>query len=178
MRQHHDLRLVRDRKYETLFGQYMPIIEMTCRMRGLHHGETLEVTTAVCERMWKEFERNKDFTRVSIYGSFVWKARWEAAGARERRAAVRNEELMEPAIIAQLAEVGADDAYPSLTADDYEDLYAAMEQLTEKQQLVMELLFLEDLSVTEVAEYMGAEPNAISQLKFNALRKLALILGA
>ena len=32
--------------------------------------------------------------------------------------------------------------------------------------------------MAEVAEYMGAKANAISQLKFNALKKLAFILGA
>ena len=60
----------------------------------------------------------------------------------------------------------------------YEDLYSAMEQLTEKQLLVVELLYLEDLTVSEVPEYMGDKANAISQLKFNALKKLAFILGA
>lgn len=178
VRQRHDLRLIAEKKYETLFTQYIPVIQVTCKMRGLHTGETLEVTAIVCERMWKEFERNKDFSRVSVYGSFVWKARWEAAGARERRAGVRNEELTEPAIIAQLAEVAVDDIYPSVTTGEHEELYSAMEQLSEKQLLVVELLYLEDLSVAEVAEYMGAKANAISQLKFNALKKLAFILGA
>lgn len=178
VRQHHDLRLVRAKDYETLFGQYMPLIQATCRMRGLSHGETLEVTSIVCERMWKEVEGNKDFTRVSIYGSFLWKAKWEAGGARERRAGVANEELTDPETMARLAEVGADDIYPSVLAGEHDALYAAMAQLTERQQLVVELLYLEDLSVTEVAEYLGAEPNAISQIKFHALRKLALILGA
>ncbi len=32
--------------------------------------------------------------------------------------------------------------------------------------------------MTDVAECMGAEANAISPLKFNALTKLALTLGA
>lgn len=178
VRQRHDLRLIAEKKYDTLFTQYIPVIQVTCKMRGLHTGEILEVTAIVCERMWKEFERNKDFSRVSVYGSFVWKARWEAAGARERRAGVRNEELTEPAIIAQLAEVAVDDIYPSVTTGEHEELYSAMEQLSEKQLLVVELLYLEDLTVAEVAEYMGAKANAISQLKFNALKKLAFILGA
>ena len=178
VRQRHDLRLIAEKKYDTLFTQYIPVIQVTCKMRGLHTGETLEVTAIVCERMWKEFERKKDFSRVSVYGSFVWKARWEAAGARERRAGVRNEELTEPAIIAQLAEVAVDDIYPSVTTGEHEELYSAMEQLSEKQLLVVELLYLEDLTVAEVAEYMGAKANAISQLKFNALKKLAFILGA
>jgi RNA polymerase sigma factor (sigma-70 family) len=178
VRQQYDLRLVRAKDYDRLFAQYLPVIEVTCRMRGLSHGETLEVTSIVCERMWREFEQGKDFSRTSIYGSFVWKARWEAAGARERRAGSAHEEPTEPDIIARLAEAGANDIYPSVLAEEYEELYAAMEHLTERQLLVVELFFLEDLSVSEVAEYMGADPNAISQLKFHALKKLALILGA
>lgn len=178
VRQRSDLRLIAAKDWNRLFGQYEEVIASTCRRRGLTEFETLEVTSIVGERMWKEFERNKDFSRVSVYGSFVWKARWEAAGARERRAGVRNEELTEPAIIAQLAEVAVDDIYPSVTTGEHEELYSAMEQLSEKQLLVVELLYLEDLSVAEVAEYMGAKANAISQLKFNALKKLAFILGA
>jgi RNA polymerase sigma factor (sigma-70 family) len=178
VRQRHDLRLIAARQYDRLFAEYLPVMQITCAMRGLTQGETMEVAGIVWKRMWDELESGKDFREVSVYGSFVWKARWESAGALERRAGSPGTELMEPADIAELAEVAAADDYGRVMASDYHDLHSAIAQLTEKQRLVIELIYLEDLTVSEVAEYTGQKPNSISQLKFNALRKLSLILGA
>lgn len=178
VRQQHDLRLIADRKYDRLLAEYMPVIQTVCAVRRLSPGETLEVTGIVMKRMWNELESGKDFTRVSVYGSVVTKARWEAGGALERRVASSTVELMEPAAIGELAEVATDDDYSYVMTDDYSDLYSAVDQLTETQRLVIELIYVDDLTVAEVAEYLGKKANAVSQIKFNALAKLALIMGA
>jgi hypothetical protein len=39
-------------------------------------------------------------------------------------------------------------------------------------------VYLDELSASEAAEYIGVEPNAVSQLKLNALKKLVLTMGA
>jgi RNA polymerase sigma factor (sigma-70 family) len=178
VRQQHDLRLIKAKDFNRLFAEYLPVIQVTCAMRGLTNGETMEVAGIVWKRMHAEVESGKDFRRVSVYGSFVWKARWESAGALERRAGSANVQLLEPERMAELAEVAVDDDYSHVMCDDYANLYEAIEQLTEKQRLVIELVYLDELSVSEAAEYIGVEPNAVSQLKFNALKKLALIMGA
>jgi RNA polymerase sigma factor (sigma-70 family) len=178
VRQQHDLRLITAKNFDRLFAEYLPVIQVTCAMRGLTQGETLEVAGVVWKRMYDEVQSGKDFTHVSVYGSFVWKARWESAGALERRAGHPNVDLREPETISELAEVATEDDYSQVMGDDYTNLYEAIEQLTEKQRLVIELVYLDELSVSEAAEYIGVEPNAVSQLKFNALKKLALIMGA
>lgn len=149
-----------------------------CALRGLHTGETMEVAGAVMKRMWHEIEQGKDFTRVSVFGSIKTKARWESAGALERRAGVPNVDPTDPAVIGEMENLAYEEEFSAVLVDDYSDLYDAIAQLTETQRLVIELLYLEDLSVTEVAEYLGKEPNAVSQIKFNALKKLLLIMGA
>jgi len=175
-RQRYDLKLIADKDYDRLFTDYLPVIRLVCAIRGLYEGETLEVAGIVMKRMWDEIEGGKDFRQVSVYGSIKTKAGWESAGALERRAGSRNVELMDPADIGEMPEVEYEEDFGGVLAEDYSHLHEAIAQLTEPQQLVIELIYLEDLTVAEVAEYLSKKPNAVSQIKFNALKRLLLIL--
>jgi len=180
LRQARDLHLLKTHQYDVLFADYLPVIKVTCAMQGLYDGESMEVAGVVMTRMFNEFRSGKDFTDVSVYGSIVYKTRWEAQGVRGKRHRPfrGDDELMPPGAIAEMEGLSYEDDHSDLVGEDYGYLYAAVESLTERQRLVIELLYLEDLSVSEVAEYLGATPNAVSQTKFQALKKLAAILGA
>jgi len=179
-RQARDLHLVKTNQFDALFADYLPVIKVTCAMQGLYDGEAIEVAGVVMMRMYNEFRSGKDFTDVSIYGSILYKTRWEAQGVRAKRHRPfrGDDELMPPADLAGLSDLAHEDDYSDFVVDDYGYLYAALECLSDKQRRVLELFYLEDLSVSEVAEYLGATPNAVSQTKFQALKKLAAILGA
>lgn len=56
------------------------------------------------------------------------------------------------------------------------DLRRALSRLTDEQQEVVELRFLEGLSIAEVSQVVGRAEGAVKALQFRALRSLARIL--
>lgn len=66
----------------------------------------------------------------------------------------------------------------ALAALQSEDLRRALEQLTHDQQEVLELRFLQSLSIAEVAEVLGRNEGAIKAMQFRALRALNKVLGS
>ncbi|ANE47561.1 RNA polymerase sigma factor SigD [Paenibacillus swuensis] len=58
-----------------------------------------------------------------------------------------------------------------------ESLVKAIERLTEKERIVVSLLYYEDLSLSEIAEVMSLSPSRISQLHSKAILRLRGSLG-
>jgi RNA polymerase sigma-70 factor (ECF subfamily) len=56
-------------------------------------------------------------------------------------------------------------------------LRASLPELTEEQQQVIVLRFVNGQSLAETAEAMGKNENAIKQLQFRALRSLERLIG-
>jgi RNA polymerase sigma-70 factor (ECF subfamily) len=55
-------------------------------------------------------------------------------------------------------------------------LRASLPELTEEQQQVIVLRFMNELSVAETAEAMGKQENAVKQLQFRAIRSLERLI--
>jgi len=178
LRQERDLYLIRTGKVDLLLCENQPWLYRECKSLGLYEGETHDVVNRVCIRMWLEIERGKDFRRVSVHGSFKQKVRWEAGGARKRREGQKGIDLTDPDDLAEMIETGVLDDYSHVECDDYGALYGALDQLVPKQRQVIELTFLEDLTAPEIAAIMGIERNHVHQLKFQGLKRLAVIMGA
>lgn len=58
-----------------------------------------------------------------------------------------------------------------------EDLLQVIRQLTEEQQQVIMLRFIQGYNLSETAELMGKKPNAIKALQFRAVRALSRLYG-
>lgn len=58
-----------------------------------------------------------------------------------------------------------------------EMLAKAIDRLTEKERIVVSLLYYEELSLSEIAEVMGLSPSRISQLHSKAILRLRSSLG-
>ncbi|MCD6552798.1 MAG: sigma-70 family RNA polymerase sigma factor [Anaerolineae bacterium] len=75
--------------------------------------------------------------------------------------------------------VGMDDDLATFAEhrEAYEDLYTALQQLTEEQQQVIALKFLAGLKNAEVAYVLGKTEGAVKALQHRALASLQRILG-
>lgn len=56
---------------------------------------------------------------------------------------------------------------------DVEQIWKAVEELTEEQKLVVQLRFIEGKSVEEVAQQLGKSPGSVKALQHRALRQLS-----
>lgn len=66
-----------------------------------------------------------------------------------------------------------DDPAEILTAQEYCDVLAeGIKKLNEEQQLVLSLFYKEDLTVKEIAEIMNANTHHVSQVRFQAIKRL------
>jgi RNA polymerase sigma-B factor len=62
--------------------------------------------------------------------------------------------------------------------DSYDDLKAALEQLDNREKMILYLRFFQDQSQTEVARRLGISQMHVSRLQHKALRKLKEIMDA
>jgi RNA polymerase sigma-70 factor (ECF subfamily) len=69
-----------------------------------------------------------------------------------------------------------DPAAEAVATIEAETLRRALEELTEEQQEVLQLRFLQDLSIAEVASIVGRTEGAVKAMQFRALRSLAKVL--
>jgi RNA polymerase sigma factor for flagellar operon FliA len=63
-----------------------------------------------------------------------------------------------------------------LLRDAKEKLAKAIEKLNEKEQLVLQLVFVEELDLKSIGEILGISVSRVSQIKGSALRKLRELL--
>jgi RNA polymerase sigma-70 factor (ECF subfamily) len=75
------------------------------------------------------------------------------------------------------APLAADPAELALQQITFEEVSAAMEQLTELQRQVIEFRFLRQLTIAETADRMGRAKGAVKFLQHSALRALRRSLG-
>lgn len=71
---------------------------------------------------------------------------------------------------------GLDPESEALASVEGDELRRALAKLTDDQQEVVYLRFLQGLSIAEVAEIIGKQEGAVKALQFRALRTLARIL--
>jgi RNA polymerase sigma-B factor len=62
--------------------------------------------------------------------------------------------------------------------DSYDDLKAALEQLDNREKMILYLRYFQDLSQTEVARRLGISQMHVSRLQQRALKKLKVIMDA
>lgn len=58
-----------------------------------------------------------------------------------------------------------------------EDLVRAIQQLNEQQQIVLSLFYKEEFSVGEIADILKLTPDKVSQIRFQAIKKMKKLIG-
>jgi RNA polymerase sigma-70 factor (ECF subfamily) len=81
------------------------------------------------------------------------------------------------ALLDEFSPSGDDPAELALQQITFEEVSAAMEQLTELQRQVIEFRFLRQLTIVETAECMGRAEGAVKFLQHSAVRALRRSLG-
>ena len=59
----------------------------------------------------------------------------------------------------------------------YKELSKMIEQLNEKEQLVLQLFYKEELTLTEIGQVMGLSTSRISQIHSRSIYKLRTAMG-
>ena len=171
-RQRRDLLLIRRGEIDQLLAEYVDVIRAIAKTRGLHEGEVLEVISIVLERMDREIRKGRDFSRTSFYGSVRQKVHWEAGGLLAARDGKPWEQLTDPDDMADWGWVVSDDHYPSDEISDNDELREALEGLTGLEREVVFMTVVMGYTVSEVADILRKKGDAVSQRKFQALKKM------
>jgi RNA polymerase sigma-70 factor (ECF subfamily) len=108
-------------------------------------------------------------------------ARNAALADRRRRSALASggrgtDDAVEVGELAASAAAAGPDDGGEFTADDVDAVHAAMGELSVPHREALTLLFLQDLSVEEIAQVVGASPGTVKSRVYYAKRALRAIL--
>lgn len=125
-----------------------------------------DITQAALERMYVAWPRLHD---VAAPGAYLRTVAARCAASESRRSWFRRERIVD---------VMPDQAMPdgTATAVDRLDLAEALAGLTVKQRAIVVLRFVEDRSVSEVADILGVAPGTVKRQSHDALAKLRMRL--
>ena len=156
-----DSRLLDANDHTTLLATYYPVILERCRVR-LRDPDAWEVAHAVVDRLLRELSRGKRYPvpfRVVVHKVIGWKINEHFAPAKAQE--VELEEWLKEASTDSATELERDSGFEVF-----------LEGLTELEQEVVRLRYLEDLDFQEIATRLGKAPNAVHQIHHRALTKL------
>jgi RNA polymerase sigma-70 factor, ECF subfamily len=145
--------------FEELHNRYRRAIERACR--SVAGPELEDCTQEVLVRVWRKAPLY-DRARGSVAAWLLTLARRTALDFHQAR---RLQELKEDAA--------------ALGPPDVERLWleAALEQLPERERLVIELAYFEDLSQSAIAERLGVPLGSVKSWTRRGLNRMATLLG-
>lgn len=162
-----DARLLRARDHATLLAAYYPTILLRLRIRRLSLGEAEEVRQRVVEHLLHELASGKKFDvpfRVIVHQRTTWELLDYYAERKRHEAQLAAER-----------EPGSIDVFERVESDlDLDILFA---DLPARERQVAALRWQHGLEVSQIAETLGIEANAVHQALFRAHRKLKESLG-
>jgi RNA polymerase sigma factor (sigma-70 family) len=157
-----DTRLLESGEYVALVESYYGVILDRCRIRTKREDDAVAVAAEVAIRLLSELKRGRRYRvpfRVVVHQVIGWKVK----------------EHFEPG---KIQEVELEDWLHGASTESTEELEAErgfdvwLDGLTELEQEVLRLRYLEDLDFQEIARRLGKEPNAVHQIHHRALTKL------
>lgn len=157
-----DTRLLEAGEFSLLVESYYGVILDRCRARVWPEPEAIAVAAEVAIRLLSELKRGRRYRvpfRVVVHKVIGWKI-----GEHFTPAKVKEVELEE-----WLKEASTDSETELVGGSGFE---ALLENLTELEQEVLRLRYVDDLDFQEIAARLGKEPNAVHQAHHRALTKL------
>ena len=157
-----DTRLLEAGEFSLLVESYYGVMLDRCRARVWPEADAIGVAAEVAIRLLSELKRGRRYRvpfRVVVHKVIGWKIQehFEPGKVRE----IELEEWLEEASTDSSTEFEQDSGFEAL-----------LEGLTELEQEVMRLRYVDDLDFQEIATRLGKEPNAVHQIHHRALTKL------
>ena len=157
-----DTRLLEAGEFSLLVESYYGVILDRCRARVWPEADAIAAAAEVAIRLLSELKRGRRYRvpfRVVVHKVIGWKIQehFEPCKVQE----VELEEWLKEASTDSETELEGDFGFEAL-----------LEGLTELEQEVMRLRYVDDLDFQEIATRLGKEPNAVHQIHHRALTKL------
>ena len=157
-----DTRLLEADEFSLLVESYYGVMLDRCRARIWPEADALAVAAEVAIRLLSELKRGRRYRvpfRVVVHKVIGWKIQehFEPCKVQE----VELEEWLKEASTDSETELEGDFGFEALLGG-----------LTELEQEVLRLRYLEDLDFQEIATRLGKAPNAVHQIHHRALTKL------
>jgi len=157
-----DTRLLEAGEFSLLVESYYGVMLDRCRARIWPEADALAVAAEVAIRLLSELKRGRRYRvpfRVVVHKVIGWKINEHFAPAKAQE--VELEEWLKEASTDSATELERDSGFEVF-----------LEGLTELEQEVVRLRYLEDLDFQEIATRLGKAPNAVHQIHHRALTKL------
>ena len=157
-----DTRLLEAGEFSMLVESYYGVMLDRCRARVWPEADALAVAAEVAIRLLSELKRGRRYRvpfRVVVHKVIGWKINEHFAPAKAQE--VELEEWLKEASTDSATELERDSGFEVF-----------LEGLTELEQEVVRLRYLEDLDFQEIATRLGKAPNAVHQIHHRALTKL------
>ena len=157
-----DQRLLGAGEFTLLVESYYGVILDRSRARVWPEAEAIAVAADVAIRLLSELKRGRSYRvpfRVVVHMLIGWKIKEHFAPAKAQE--VELEEWLKEASTDSETELAGDSGFEALLAD-----------LTELEQEVLRLRYLDDLDFPEIGQRLGKKPNAVHQAHHRALTKL------
>lgn len=162
-----DARLLEARDHATLLAAYYPTILLRLRIRRLSLDEAEDVRQRVVEHLLRELASGKKFDvpfRVIVHQRTTWELLDYYAERKRREAELAAER-----------EPGSVDVFERVESDL--DLDLLLTNLPGRERQVAVLRWQHGFEVSQIAETLGIEANAVHQALFRAHRKLRESVG-
>ena len=157
-----DNRLLESGEYAALVESYYGVILDRSRIKVRREDEAVAVAAEVAIRLLSELKRGRRYRvpfRVVVHQVIKWKAKEHFAPGKIDE--VELEDWLRKASTEATEELEAEGGFDGL-----------LDGLTELEQEVVRLRYVEDLDFQEIARRLGKEPNAVHQIHHRALTKL------
>ena len=157
-----DTRLLEAGELSLLVESYYGVVLDRCRARVWPEADAIAVAAEVAIRLLSELKRGRRYRvpfRVVVHKVIGWKIKEHFAPAKAQE--VELDEWLKEASTDSTTELAGDSGFEAL-----------LEGLTELEQEVVRLRYLDDLDYKEIGKRLGKEPNAVHQIHHRALTKL------
>jgi RNA polymerase sigma factor (sigma-70 family) len=157
-----DTRLLESGEFAALVESYYGVILDRCRIKTRREDDAVAVAAEVAIRLLSELKRGRRYRvpfRVVVHQVIKWKVKEHFS--RGKIDEVELEDWLRMASTESADELEAERGFDGL-----------IEGLTELEQEVLRLRYVEDLDFGEIARKLGKEPNAVHQIHHRALTKL------
>ena len=157
-----DIQLLAAGDNGTLVESYYGVILDRCKARVWPEADAIGVAAEVAIRLLSELERGRRYRvpfRVVVHQVIGWKIKEHYAPAKLEERPL--EDWLREASIESSGELEAEAGFETF-----------LDGLTQAEQEIVRLRYVEDLDFREIATRLGKEPNAVHQAHHRALTKL------
>jgi RNA polymerase sigma factor (sigma-70 family) len=161
-RDEEDRRLLQAGEHTRLVESYYGVMLDRARIRTRTEADATEVAAEVAIRLLSELRRGRRYRvpfRVVVHQVIKWKLNEHFQPGKVQE--VELQEWLDAASTDSGSELEADAGFDAL-----------LDGLTELEQEVLRLRYVDDLDYGEIGKRLGREPNAVHQIHHRALTKL------